>query len=246
MKYLDFERLEAIDPRSFRAARPYPWVNPSDLVSSAGYESLADTLPDVSTFRRVFGKERKFGQESHDRFALDYTPELDLSLPWRHFMAEITSARYAAVIARLAGRHSVNLSFHWHYTPRGCSVSPHCDSKHKLGSHIFYFCREKEWAPDWGGATLILDSDRRLDRRSAPGFDEFDREIAGEYIGNRSLLFIRKKNSWHGMREIQCPAGLYRKVFIVVVDRVPAREALRRRFGRSDRSMGPSVSAGFE
>ncbi len=244
MKYLDFERLEAIDPWRFRAVRPYPWINPSDLISSEGFESLADTLPEVSRFRRIFGKERKFGQQSHDRFTLDYTPELELSPPWRHFMSEITSDRYTAAIARLAGRRSIDLSFHWHYTPRGCSVSPHCDSKHKLGSHIFYFSRETEWDKAWGGATLILDSDRRLDRRSAPGFGDFDREFAGEHIGNRSLLFIRRNDSWHGVRPIQCPAGLFRKVFIVVVDRVPALEILRRQFGRT-RAVAP-VSAGLE
>lgn len=244
MKYLDFERFEAIDPRRFRATRPYPWINPSDLISSEGFELLADTLPDVSMFRRVFGKERKFGQQSHDRFALEYTPELELSIPWQHFMAEITSARYASAIARLAGRRTVDLSFHWHYTPQGCSVSPHCDSKHKLGSHIFYFCREKEWERDWGGATLILDSDRRHDRRSSPGFADFDREVAGEHIGNRSLLFIRRNDSWHGVREIQCPEGLFRKVFIVVVDRVPVMESLRRQFGKT--AAVASLSAGGE
>jgi hypothetical protein len=244
VKYLDIERLEQIDPRSFRATQPYPWINPSDLISSAGFERLASTLPDVSMFRRVFGKERKFGQKSHDRFALDYTNDLDLSEPWRNFMAEITSARYSAAIARLAGRRSVDLSFHWHYTPRGCSVSPHCDSKHKLGSHIFYFSREKEWEPEWGGATLILDSTRRLDRRSAPDFDDFDREFSGEHVGNHSLLFIRRNDSWHGVREIQCPEGMLRKVFIVVVDRVPAMESLRRQFGLS--TPGAAVSAPFE
>ena len=37
-------------------------------------------------------------------------------------------------------------------------------------------------------------------------------------MGNRSLLFAREKNSWHGVREIHCPPGKYRKVFIVVVN----------------------------
>jgi len=233
VKYLDFERLEAIDPRSFRSTRPYPWINPSDLLTRDGFEALADTLPDVSQFRRVFGKPRKFGQESHDRFILDYTPDLALSPAWRDFTAEIASRRYASAIARLAGRRAVDLSFHWHYTPGGCSVSPHCDSKHKLGSHIFYFSRENEWNQAWGGATLILDSDRAPDRRSAPGFDDFDREFAGEFIGNRSLLFIRRNDSWHGVRALACPQGSYRKVFIVVVARVPHIESLRRQLGRT-------------
>ena len=39
----------------------------------------------------------------------------------------------------------------------GVEVSPHCDSKHKLGSHLFYFNDSSEWDPSWGGETLILE-----------------------------------------------------------------------------------------
>jgi hypothetical protein len=38
-------------------------------------------------------------------------------------------------------------------------------------------------------------------------------------FGNRSLLFARQGNSWHGVREIRCPEDRMRKVFIVVIDR---------------------------
>jgi len=37
-------------------------------------------------------------------------------------------------------------------------------------------------------------------------------------MGNYSLLFTRRGNSWHGVREISCPPGYYRKVFIVVIN----------------------------
>ena len=149
-----------------------------------------------------------------------------------------------AAIARLAGRREVDLRFHWHYTPRGCSVSPHCDSKHKPGSHIFYLSRESEWDPEWGGATVVLDSERHHDRRSAPGFDDFDRQLASEHIGNRSLLFVRKEDSWHGVHEVRCPEGMFRKVFIVAINRVPVLDTLRRQLAR--KMPGNSASAGVE
>jgi hypothetical protein len=97
-------------------------------------------------------------------------------------------------------------------------VSPHCDARHKIGSHIFYFNTEEDWDPSWGGETLILDDGGRFDRRSAPRFDEFDRVITAPALGNCSLLFARRANSWHGVREIRCPEGAYRKVFIVVLN----------------------------
>ena len=116
------------------------------------------------------------------------------------------------------GTRLLQLNFHWHYTPNGCSVSPHCDAKRKLGSHIFYFNTTADWDPSWGGETLILDDRGRFPRNSAPRFEDFDVVIPGEALGNRSLLFARGDKSWHGVREIHCPAGAYRKVFIVVVN----------------------------
>ena len=35
---------------------------------------------------------------------------------------------------------------------------------------------------------------------------------------NRSILFGRRGNSWHGVRQINCPEDYYRKVFIVVFE----------------------------
>ena len=40
MTYLDVNQLQAIDPASFRAQTPYPWVNPAGLLTSAGYDRL--------------------------------------------------------------------------------------------------------------------------------------------------------------------------------------------------------------
>ena len=42
--------------------------------------------------------------------------------------------------------------------------------------------------------------------------------LASENLGNHSLLFQRQGNSWHGVREIRCPQGQYRKIFIVVIN----------------------------
>lgn len=228
MSYIDFEKFEALDRRAFRRNQPYPWANPAGLLTPGGYEELLETLPDVSMFQENIGKPRKFGQRSHDRLTLEYQPELDLAPAWREFLEELRGPRYYTDLCRLFGRLALDLRFHWHYTPRGCSVSPHCDSKHKLGSHIFYFNSEKDWDAAWGGETLILESSAYPDRRSAPEIEDFDRAIESEHLGNRSLLFMRRRDSWHAVREIRCPEGLFRKVFIVVINRVPRVETLRR------------------
>ena len=229
MSYLDFDRLEALDSHAFQAQRPYPWVNPEGLLTPTGYQDLVESLPEVSHFTPVFDVKRAHGQQSHDRYGLEYRPGLPLEPAWQEFIDELAGSTYRRVICRLFGVRAVDLRFHWHYTPRGCSVSPHCDAKHKLGSHIFYF--NAAWNPAWGGETLILDDGGRFARNSAPRFEDFDRRIMSHSLGNRSLLFQRKNNSWHGVRPLECPEGQLRRVFIVVINRYSAVDRIRRLFG---------------
>jgi hypothetical protein len=227
IRYLDFERLEAIDPAAYRAQEPYPWVNPEGLLTPAGFDALRGSLPDLSLFEQRFGVARKAGQQPHDRYTLEYRDGTPVPAPWRAFIEELRSERYRRGLIRLLGTRSLALNFHWHYTPRGCSVSPHCDSSRKLGSHIFYFNTEYDWRPEWGGETLVLDDRGRFPTRSAPRFEDFDRILPADAIGNRSFLFSRRGNSWHGVREIRCPEGLMRKVFIVVLNRNSPVDRLR-------------------
>ena len=192
MTDLDVKRLQTINPASFRAQTSYPWVNPAGLLTNAGYDRLRETLPDVSLFTSHFGGTRVYGQQNHDRFSLPYRDDLPVAAPWKAFVAELRGSDYQAFLCRLIGARSFELSFVWHYTPQGCSVSPHCDSQRKLGSHIFYFNTEQDWDPAWGGETLILDDGGRFKYRSAPHFEEFERITVAEALGNRSLLFARK------------------------------------------------------
>jgi hypothetical protein len=219
MRYLDRARLDAIDAEAFRAARPYPWVNPEGLLCEAGYRALLRDLPDVSRFERSFGQARKYGQASHDRYALEWHPDLALPDSWREFIEELRGPVYARFLARLLDRSDAALRFHWHYTPRGCLVSPHCDARRKLGSHIFYFNSSDAWDPSWGGETLLLDDHGRFHSDSSPDFADFDEIRVAECLDNRSLIFQRRGDSWHGVRRLECPEGRFRKVFIAVFEK---------------------------
>lgn len=217
-QYLDFEKLEAIDPVEFRAIRPFPWANPSGLLTDDGYQALLENMPDIRHFEKIFGYRRLGGQKPHDRYSLEYAPEVPIPQPWRDFIDELCSDRYRRAVARLMGARKVRFRFHWHYTPNGCSVSPHCDSKREHGSHLFYFNPEEEWDPAWGGDTLVLDDGGRLDFESAPELEDFVDEIPARSLGNRSLIFERTDHAWHAVREIRCPEDRMRRLFIVVVN----------------------------
>ena len=238
-RYLDTERLDAIDARTFQSRRPYPWVNPADLLTPEGYQRLYDTLPDVGLFTPVFGAVRKHGQQSHDRYGLAYRRDLDVGAPWHDFVRELHGPIYRRFLSRMLNRRFFILRLHWHYTPNGCSISPHCDSKTKFGSHIFYFNTPADWDPAWGGQTLILDDGGRFTPRSAPRFEDFERAMTADTMGNRSLLFARGAQSWHGMRDIHCPEQAMRRVFIVVITaavRTTARDFVRQLRGQAAKS----------
>ena len=235
MQYLDHSQLSAIDPAAFQAQEPYPWVNPEQLITPAGYQALLDRLPAKEEFTPHFGKQRAHGQQSHDRFTLEYHDALPVAEEWKDFITELRSPAYHNFLSGMLGTHAFVLSFHWHYTPRGCSISPHCDAKHKIGSHIFYFNAEQDWDPAWGGQTLLLDDGGRFSRKSAPQIEDFDKLSKSKAIGNCSLLFARLDKSWHAMWPLQCPEDRLRKVFIVVINRFGPLEKLKRIFGATSK-----------
>ena len=232
MHYLDRDKLDAVDAAAFANMKPYPFVNPAGLLTDDGYRRLLENQPDVSALTPSFGRKRSHGQYPHDRYVLEYQPGLELIREeWHEFVAELHSPPYTHFIKRLYGRNRFRLNMHWHYTPNGCVVSPHCDALHKTGSHIFYLNTPGDWDPSWGGQTLMLDDCGRFAVNSSPNFEDFDRIVAGECIGNFSTLFARRHQSWHGVRELKCPEDKLRKVFVVVINR-PILYATRRLINR--------------
>ena len=229
MTFLDIEQLNAVDPQGFQNAHPYPWQTFPALMSNEGWKELHDNLPPFEQFTPVFGRKRKGGQRSHDRYVLQHRPwtHPKLPKPWKGFLAELKSDRYRNWLGNLLGHDDFLLHFHWHYTPRGCSVSPHCDATWKIGSHIFYFNSEDDWHPEWGGETVILDDDGAYEPDSAPEFDDFKAQWSGPNRGNRSLLFLRGDHSWHGVKAVDCPENAYRKVFIVEIRHATPMQRLR-------------------
>ena len=217
-QYLNPAVLDAIDPAAFREQQPFPWVNPQYFIRDECYGELLDTMPDISCFRAFFGKQRKHGQASHDRYVLDYEDGMELSPAWATLVSELRSERYRDLVCALLDVSHVRFRFHWHFTPNGGEVSPHCDSKGKIGSQIFYLNTQEDWQWDWGGETVVLDDGGKFGPDSAPGFEDFVAEYPAQTRDNRSLIFGRRGNSWHGVRRINCPENYFRKVFIVVFE----------------------------
>src|ERR1019366_5918463 len=103
MEYLNRECLEAISPKAFQTQQPYPWVNIEGSLTQKGYESLRQTLPDVSWFDRQVGIKRAHGQAPHDRHLLHYQPGLGLAEPWKEFIAQLQGEVYQSFLRRMLG-----------------------------------------------------------------------------------------------------------------------------------------------
>ena len=217
MPMLDHDVLDAIATDAFRAEKPCPWVNPVGVITDEAWQELRASLPDLKLFREHFGHARRFGQDPHDKYVLKYRSNVPVAAVWHQLAREIRSEPYVSFAQRLCGTRHVVLNMRWVYTTTGSSVSPHCDSREKLATHLFYMNDASDWEREWGGPTLFLESDRRMRRGSAPQFSDFERHTASEMLGNRSLFFTRTSRSWHGVEPLRCPEGRFRKVFSVVV-----------------------------
>ncbi len=218
MKYLNIEKLRNLRLDDFLAVKPYPYFNSGGVLTESGFQELLANMPSLEMFEQKFGYERRAGQAPHDRYSLEYTRGMPVPQPWQEFIGELCSDAYRNEIERLLGARKVEFRFHWHYTPNGADVSPHCDARREHGSHLFYFNSTEDWDPAWGGATLALDDGGRLSYDSAPALEDFDDIIEFKSFGNYSALMKRTDHAWHAVRPITCPEGRLRRVFIVVVN----------------------------
>jgi hypothetical protein len=237
MRYLNLDCLGMLDHQAFRTKQPYPWIDIQGSLTREAFDRLRETLPDVSLFHRDEGGTRGHGQAYHDRYLLHYQPDLPLAAPWKEFIAELKGKGYQDFLCRMLdrppSRPRIILTMEWYYGWRGCGVSPHCDARRKLATHILYFNTQEDWQTNWGGRILIMDDQGQKKPHSAPSFDQLGVAASIDPRGNGSLLFKRTERSWHGVRPLECPPGNLRKLFLVTIN-APTLQVLWRRLRGKD------------
>ena len=227
---LDPEILGSVTPEQLARIEPFPWHVFDRLLRPEAFRELADTFPDLRLFERHQERPRKSGQRPHNRFYLAYDRDgrderpgvigrRGLPAAWRAFLDELERAPYLTQARALlqAEDPQVRVRYAWHVGVRGSEVSPHRDSTKKYGTHVFYFNSRSDWDPAWGGSTLILASPKH--QVPNPDFDDFASTRAGAFLDNKSLLFRRTADSWHGVRTLTCPEHSQRRLFNVIFER---------------------------
>ncbi len=237
MNYLNLECIEDGSAEEFQNQKPYPWVHMQGTLTQEGWNQLRASLPDISQFQRMIGVKRAFGQAPHNRGILHYIDGMPVAQPWKEFIAELHGPAYSSFLRRMLGfapDQKFILTMEWYYAWQGCSVSPHCDARRKIATHIFFFADDQDWPREWGGDILILDDEGRYKAHSAPTFDDLKVAASLDLRKNGSLLFQRTEHSWHGVRPLQSPhPDVYRKLFIVTVN-IPTFQVWWRRVRGKD------------
>lgn len=239
-RYIDFDLLVRFESASFTRNEPFPWFCLGHFLTPDGFARLADDFPALELFEWHVDLPRAHGQRPHNRYYLAYEDSIyhgghgasgtvrhqDLSSSWQRFLEELQGDAYLDFARRLLGVRDFQVRFAWHVGVTGSEVSPHRDDRHKIGTQIFYFNRDGDWDPAWGGETLLLDGKRI--KAFNPEIEEFERIIpVGPPTANQSFMFKNTANAWHGVRALTCPEGAQRRLFNVIIERRGVRGRFR-------------------
>src|SRR5688572_2799846 len=87
--FLNTSVLSAISAKAFQEIKPYPFLEIEGILTRDGHHALIRDLPDPTIFSQVFGRRRRYGQRSHDRFVLQYHPLRSIPDLWRDFIGQL-------------------------------------------------------------------------------------------------------------------------------------------------------------
>jgi|GEM_PF-1142633 len=98
----------------------------------------------------------------------------------------------------------------------GACLTPHTDKMIKLANILFYF-PPTDWKPEYGGGTDLYtpkDKSKRTNwmNRHLP-FDDMDVIGSSLYEPNSAFCFVKSADSWHGVRPLTQPVGMFRRSF---------------------------------
>lgn len=98
--------------------------------------------------------------------------------------------------------------------PSGGGLLPHTDTRRKAMTGVFYF-PPVGWKSEWGGEFEVLrhstDPDGEFDQTALVPWLEMEPVMSVQYIANRVAFMHRCGHSFHGVRPVQCPAGIFRQ-----------------------------------
>jgi hypothetical protein len=234
IRFINSDLSQRYKPEAFRAERPFPWTSFSRFLTPEGFDALCRDFPDLRFFEKHENIPKPYNQRPHNRYYLAYEDSIyhphenpeegvirhsELPSAWQEFLRELEGEEYRRFLQSFLDVSEFQIRYAWHIGVDGSEVSPHCDAKNKIATHIFYFNTSDDWRIEWGGETLILCGKRTPALN--PDFTDFDRAIPVSFLDNSSYLFKNAPDAWHGVRKLSTPEGKYRKLFNVILTEKP-------------------------
>jgi hypothetical protein len=216
---------------------PFPYFCIDDYLPKDLYAALYREFPSMTAFdgSNTTGKMAMHRRKLEFREFLASAPTWAATIDAFHgseFLNDLeTFVRPALVRARgVAGlrrwrigsgglplvERPIELSCEFSMLPSGAHLFPHTDKPEKLVSCLLYF-PDPEWETRYGGSTdlyRVRDSkhDHNWSNRPVP-FSSVDVVFRSEFRPNRLLVFVKSRNSYHGVSPLICPDGMVRKSF---------------------------------
>lgn len=129
------------------------------------------------------------------------------SRPWR-----LTGKGAGGILGRLLARR-IKVTFEFSRLESGSIVPAHTDAPEKLVTMMLYF-PDPDWKESYGGGTVFYRPKSPALRRNWSNyrvpFEDLSAVAVNQFIPNRLCIFIKSKDSYHGLPAITCPEGMAR------------------------------------
>lgn len=217
MKILNKDFLDKLvkEKQDFHNTKPFPFINANGFLK--GFRTkLIDEYPKLGDMYRGEGNGVvKVYSTDIDRLL----NEINFSQTWIDFMEDLLSREYKQFMADLADVNDFKILFEFAVGQDGYWLGAHPDTPRKKCVNLFYMNDSRDWKPEWGGRTIIMEdySGKKIEKQIPPE-QTIAPKIFAENIESDGLIFKRSDYSWHGVETVTCPnPGFNRKVFIANV-----------------------------
>jgi len=223
MEWVDLSALKEV-------SRERWWLPVSDFLTNEALQTLTQDFPSMDLFDHQ--PHRNLGVTYNGRWVLDsvkHAAKMEL-IPesWRKFRAYLSDPNgpyYKEVSQKLGIEFDVR--FEWHQSEAGFEIGPHTDNPRKWATHILYFHSVNDWDARWGGETLVLLGNKGDE--FTPNYEDFREQVSIPFLGNKSFFLITKPDSYHAVKKLCTPPGIFRKTLnIILLNKVQTPEMCMR------------------
>lgn len=193
--------------KAFRAAEPFPHLVLESFLEPAFARAVAASYPDFESATQVGHQFAKVNERRKVQVC-----DSKLFPPAVKQLADIVNGpEFVAMLSRITGIPNLLADDSFggggiHETAAGGWLDVHVDFNYfeprqwhrRLNLLVFL---NEEWPEAWGGELELWDADvKRCHRSVLP-------------LLNRAVVFETSQISYHGVQQIRCPDGVYRKSF---------------------------------